>query len=308
VAFGVGEPTCLATSDRSRKDAVMRLSSPTTRRFHLGLWGGLLTSAGGIEKALAAARADLTDPETKLDALIRLRCRADGHPTFIQYQGTIFGKREGEKAAPLFGVIGSSWSKASRAGPGRYALVTTEAGYFTDLSSGAVLEHWVNPLNGLDTTVKHYKSTQKLLVLADRVESIRGRPLPEGFEYTGIVPPAVVIGDQLWMSEDLLVRIPSPAKASFSDPREYFGPFTTATSLASWTAPLSSVMSARRSFVGCTLAYQTLGSWRPFMLMGDAPGLISWRMYGLKLEQFQQIGPGLRSRILADHPDFLDGA
>jgi hypothetical protein len=277
---------------------------PMTRRSHLGLWGGM-TAAAAMIPASGAASLNLADPAQKLEAHIRLRCRTDGQPTYIQYQGAIFGKREGEKAMPLFGVMGVSWSKATRVDPLRYALTTTEAGYFTDLATGAVLDRWTNPLNSVETTVKHYRSTQAQLIMPDEVEPKHERPAPEGFDYTGIVPPALVISDQLWMREDLMVRIPSKSKESFVDPREYFGPFTTATSLASWTAPLLSVADRKRDFVGCTLAYQTLGSWRPFMRMGSDPGLISWRMAGLKLKRFQQVDSALRDRLLGDHPDFL---
>jgi hypothetical protein len=107
------------------------------------------------------------------------------------------------------------------------------------------------------------------------------------------------------MHEDLIGQFPNAPQASFADPLQYFGPVLTASSLATWSAPLTELADPKADFVQSMLSYQTLGSWRPFMRMGSTPGLISWRMFGAKAATVDAVPAALRARVLADYPDFL---
>ena len=92
----------------------------------------------------------------------------------------------------------------------------------------------------------------------------------------------------------------------YEDPREYCGPFRTATSLASFSASLSDALDTARSFTSCTLSYTTVNSWRPWMLMGETPGTITWRLMGRKLRSPTEVGEPLLSWLQQDHPDLLE--
>jgi len=109
----------------------------------------------------------------------------------------------------------------------------------------------------------------------------------------------------VFMTEDLLVRLPNP-KERYEDPREYCGPFRTATSLATFASPLTDVLDTEQSFTPCNLSYTTVNSWRPWMLMGDTPGTITWRLMGRKLRSPTEIGEPLLSWLKQDHPDLLE--
>jgi hypothetical protein len=275
------------------------------RRTHL--WSlataaiGLLSASG---RPATAKPMNLLEPRDKLEAYLRLRARADGKPVYYSYRGTIFGKRDGETAVPLFAVEGFSMMRATRLDDAHVSFANVEAGYYCDLHTGAVLTRWTNPLNGLETTVKHYRSWQYSTVSADTVTPKMEKPVP-GIDYKGTVPPALILGDRVWMNEDLIVRIPNRPKDSFADPLEYVGPAVTATSLATWCGLLADVQNPRLAFVPSTLSYQTLGSWPSFLRMGTQPGLISWRMAGVKLASVDGVPDALRQRVLADYPDFL---
>lgn len=286
----------------------------TSRRTSLGLLAGFaaavaaptpspaatLTSAAGL-----GATLDLTNPQTRLRAYLRIRCRLDGKPTYMPYRGTIFGKPEGKTAVALFDVAGFSWSTVTQVGESRYRLDSVEAGYFLDRASGEPLVRWVNPLNDLETTVRHYRSWAHMMVGPEGLEPLRDGPAPEGVQVTATAGEPTIMNGTVWMHEDLIGQFPSAPQPSFSDPLQYFGPMLTATSLATWCAALADLIDAAAPYVPSMFSYQTLGSWRPFMRMGSAPGLISWRMFGAKGSSLDAVPTALRERVLADYPDFL---
>jgi hypothetical protein len=273
-----------------------------TRRAALtGLAAAALARPG---TAATLKPADLVDPQARLDAFVRMRCRPNGQKGFMWYQGTFFGKPHGEAAVPLMGVVGFSWNTAVRQADGSYLYELQEAGYHTDLATGDRLDRFFNPLNKLTVEPRHYRSGQRTrFTTAGQVLPLAN--LPDGVQYDGSISPARVLGDQVFMTEDLLVRMPNP-KARYEDPREYCGPFRTATSLATFAASLGDVLDTAQSFTPCTLSYTTVNSWRPWMLMGETPGTITWRLMGRKLRSPTEVGEPLLGWLEQDHPDLLE--
>ena len=269
---------------------------------------GLLAGAAGVAASRPVATVDSYDlriPKTRVEAYLRMRSRLDGKQTFMPYRATIFGKPEGKVAVPLFNVEGFSWTKATRTSDSSYRLDGVEAGYFLDLVTRQPLNRWTNPLNGLETTVKHYRTWAHSIVTTKGLEPIQEGPRPPGTLITANTGEPTVMNGKVWMHEDLFAQFPSRPKESFADPLQYFGPLLTATSLATWCADLADLANSAMSFVPTLLSYQTLGSWRPFMRMGSVPGLISWRMFGVKAPSLDGVPKHLRDRVLVDYPDFL---
>ena len=167
-----------------------------------------------------------------------------------------------------------------------------------------MLGEWVNPFNGLTVKPRHYRSGQHSRFTPTSVLP-QIDPWPDGLEYNGVVSPATVIGDSVWCSEDLFVKFPNP-RERYDDPREWSGPFRISTSLATHTVSLEDLEDLDRPFVQSTLAYTTINSWRSWMLMGQTPGVISWRLKGRKFESPDQIDDWLMQRIANDHPELVD--
>lgn len=283
-----------------------RRSPPMTRRQTFAVLGGAAGVLAASPTPAASGEFDLTDPPTRTRAYVRLRGRLDGHKTFMPYRGTIFAKPEGEVAVPVFDVEGFSWTKATALQDGGYRLDSVEAGYFLDRATGKPLDRWTNPLNGVVTTAKHYRSFSHISVATGGIEPIRDTPPPAGTRFTATMGEPTVMNGKVWMHEDLIGQVPNRPKASFADPLEYIGPTITGTSLATWSADLADLADPRLAFVPAVLSYQTIGNWRPFMRMGTAPGVISWRMYGVKQPSIDGVPPPLRERVLAEYPDFLE--
>jgi hypothetical protein len=110
----------------------------------------------------------------------------------------------------------------------------------------------------------------------------------------------------VWMSEDLLVRSPNP-RERYENPLEYCGPYRISTSLATLQSPLAAVLDPDTEFTPCSLSYITINSWRSWMLMGQAPGTITWRLSGRKLQSPDELGEPLLSWLKDEHPDLLAG-
>jgi hypothetical protein len=272
------------------------------RRIALASLAGATIATSNAAPGVTAV--DLSDPQAKLDAFVRMRCQPGGAKGYMWYEGTFFGKRHGEAAVPLLGISGFSWNRALRQTDGNYLYELQEAGYHTDLATGARVDRWQNPLNGLTVEPRHYRSGQKTRFTPERV--IPAQPLPDGIDYKGTISPARVLDDMVWISEDLLVRSPNP-RERYENLLEYSGPYRTSTSLATLQSPLAAVLDPDRAFTPCSLSYVTVNSWRSWMLMGEAPGTITWRLMGRKLRSPDQLGEPLRSWLGDEHPDLVGG-
>lgn len=274
-----------------------------TRRHALA--GAASLTAVGSARQSRASSIDFSDPQQKLDAYVRMRNRGDGRWSFTRYSGTFFAKVEGEVTVPLMGIEGFSRGRMQKQPDGTYLYNLEEAGYHTDLNTGEVLDEWTNPLNTLTVRPKHYRSGQTSIFTPTSVLP-QIDPWPAGLEYNGVVSPVTVIGDSAWCSEDLFVKFPNP-RERFDDERQWSGPYRISTSLATHSVSLSDLENREQPYVQSTMAYTTINSWRPWMLMGQTPGVISWRLKGRKFESPEHMNyDWLMRRVSADHPALVD--
>jgi hypothetical protein len=264
----------------------------------------LALGAGVLLAPMTGARAASIISDD-LRTYLRIRSRLDGKAVFYPYRGTVFGKEFGQSTVPLFDVEGFSWDRLTAVEDGRYRIDTAEAGYFLNRQTGLPLSNWVNPMNGAETEVKHYRSFAHVAISDGKLEPILAGAAPTGLEIAATMSEQTRINGKIWIHEDIIAKIPNKPQSSFADPREYVGPMIEGTSLATWSADIVHLADERRNFVPAMFSYQTLGSWRPFMRMGATPGAISWRIFGTKAPTIDQVPPALRARVLREYPDFL---
>lgn len=260
------------------------------------LLGGMTAAALATSVPPVAAAGRFPNPEDKLATVVRMRSGPAGSALWW-YQGTFFGKPEGEITRPLLRIDGASQVSFEPAGPGRYRSRMDEAGFFSDLDSGRLLEQWRNPLNDKLVEPEHYRSGAVSLITADTVAPDTEK-LPPGIVFQGQVTPFVSHGDSAWVSEELFVSAPS------QDPRE--PALKVQTSLATFHSRLSELEDPQRDFVPCELNYSTLATWRGWMEMGDRPGVISWRLVGSKLRTVGDLPERLAGLLRERQPDLLD--
>jgi hypothetical protein len=239
---------------------------------------------------------------SSLDAHVKMRCNLRGDRTYWYYSGTVFGNEFGKSTQPMLGVEGISFSVLEKLPEGRFRYSLTEAGYYLDLATLSIRDEVVNPFTGEKYRPEHYLSSQKNLFWPDLSVTPDMKAPPPGLEYRGEITPVRVFRDVIWSAEDLFVRLPLAGTAAGSDEPA----FTVQTSLATLTADRREVLDPDIDFVPCQLNYQTLGTFREWMGMGQRPGMISWRMVGTKCT-VRELPGHLAERIARDHKGFFDG-
>jgi len=103
----------------------------------------------GFDTSLVGDYLDLTTPEGNREAIGRINGNIDMETTkFGWFKGVVHGVRLNEKVRDLVGFTGFSAAKLLPSNdpeyPG-YRKVLREVGFYTDLETGEVMEHWHNP-------------------------------------------------------------------------------------------------------------------------------------------------------------------
>ena len=254
----------------------------------------LLAAAGSASAGAAASREIVGSTIDPLLTHIRIRGHRDGRLVYYGYEGTFYGQRSGQRTVPLLHIEGASAGAFVRQSDNSWLYNLREAGWMCDLASGAVLSSWINPLNGKTLTPRHYKSRQSSLFTGSSVKPVSA-DLPAGLEMQGNITRPVIIRDDIWTAEELLVRVP---------PNQAGGAAVVQTSLATLHANLRDLQRGADAWVPATLAYQTLQSWPAWMEMAtEMPGVISWRLMGRKCASVDELPNQVRARIQEQHPE-----
>jgi hypothetical protein len=264
------------------------------RRRFCSLSVAALASGGGRVSAAPSPTSGLI--ANPLETFVRMRSGEAGGLGYWPYAGTIFGRLIDRPAVPLFNVVGIGIGGFVKEPDGSFSHFNNEVGYFTELVSGAQLHMWTNPLNGARCEILSYKSRQESVFRPDMTIAIASPGVPgvkmEGY---GVVGGPKVQGGSLWMSEDLFVKIIRPSS-----------PAIIGSSLASFRIDISDLKRPKSEMVPAQLYYETLGSWRRDMQMGDTPGILSWRMTAEKASSPATLAPDVQKWIERDYPGFFE--
>lgn len=259
--------------------------------------GGAIAATSRSGSLLAAEPAF---PLGDLEAHVRMRGNLRGERSYWYYRGSVFGNVWGQSTAPMLSVEGVSFSLITALPGGRYRYSLNEAGYYGDPETGEITEKVMNPFTGKRYKPKNYLSPQTVIFEPDlSVTPVIDRR-PPGLDYRGVIAPVSTFQNSVWSSEDLFVRMPLPNPDNDPD----LPAFRVQTSLASFTSDRGELLDPDRDFVPCQMNYQTLGTWRPWMGMGQTKGMISMRLTGTKCG-VDDLPVPIKERIARDHPAFF---
>jgi hypothetical protein len=261
-----------------------------------------LTAAPGLAQAATKPWLDLARTPDLFRAYARMRGR-DTAPGLWWYEGTAFGQREGEPQQALLGIEGFSFNRLTVNADGTLSQHMSETGYFKDLVTGAIVDSWVNPMNGQMVTPRHFHSRQQVTATIDSLKTEEGNRPPA--ETRGRIGPAVVGADTTWITENFSSRVSVPQREG-QDPATYPGPVMVLTSMAVFAALTKDVQNKALDFVPATLTFQSISGFLPWMRMGREPGLSVWQLMGRKVRSIDDCPPALRTRIAKDHPGWLE--
>ena len=271
--------------------------------------------AGGVRTL------DFENPADNLYAFGKLWATYADAPVFSAFHGLMFGQVGNRRLEPLFGYAGFGGFQAKVLENGNVRLRGKETGYFTDLSSGEVLDCWDNPYTGERVKVFNF--------LNDRIRGELTPVMPE-FQFgdgedaptlmndgtarrndDGLVPfilPWQRIGDSVLLSWDYTHRYRNPVTADqwpractgeFINPSEHFTFATSWNELADRDNPCAAFQ----------CGFSRLSPFWPWMLMGNSgiDGGLFGRMHSHKGNRgYDDIPAKILAYAEAHHPQFLE--
>lgn len=244
--------------------------------------------------ALGAARSDLEEPEQLLEAYMRLSGALDDRLVVWWMDGVRYGVVDA-RATALFGMKIGMFHQFFRQTDGTHKLVIFELTYYTDLTSGKLLEEFDNPYTGERNRVSHVRLGPEIRHQTSAGLARPDNPMVE--EYASSLGPALISNDDVWIptSVEARIRFPKPTAPEIvlSIYTTIHGSVTDALDTTLLSAP-------------CSLAFQNVLRWEPFMRMGDRPGNMMSRAAGRKLESVDELPDDYRRIAERMHPGYID--
>lgn len=265
-----------------------------TRRNTLAALGGLALGAALPRAALARGGLDLADRGDLLTALAKMRGSTDGRLTIGWVVGTRYAVPE-HVAIPMMGILAATFSQYRRTGPDAFEARAIEVAFFTDVATGELLETWKNPVTGAVVKVPQTRMGPSVTILtADGLKVPRPSGEAAGLELKHRFLPPVVVGDDVWVTEDIRVDA-SPGGQRFAY-----------NELSTYHARKSELDDPARAVVDTQVDYQSLITYRPWMGFGDAPGHTIARGSGRRATRVEDLPPQYLALARRHHPDVLD--
>ena len=269
-----------------------------TRRMALAGTGAMLGAA-----ALKARPARADDHLDKNKVYVQLRGNLDGSDGLWSYSGSYWGKPQGEIARQLFRVDGLSFNGMTLRPDGGVEQKMIECGFWQDPDTGELADDWINPMNGLPCKPVHFKSSQIISFGPDGKWDVPDERRASSRHIEGVIEEPIVNGPVIWSQERLILKSIRPEPEAGSDPLAYTGPIATGTSLATYRADVADL---EQDFVPTTMHYQSMGSWYPWMRMGQRAGTCSFELIGRKLPSTDEIPERVMAFLDERRPGFLD--
>ncbi len=262
---------------------------------------------------------DPIDPAANVAAFGKLWA-SFGDPVLGIFHGTMFASRAGERLQPLFGYVGTGVTVCRLLDNGHVQLRGKETGYFTDLATGAVIDHWDNPFTGQRVEVSPFLNDRiggelglempRLTVGDSTDEALMNEGSAPAADASGTVPfvlPWQVYGDEVLLEWDYAhcypnpvdpVRWPTASTGPTINPSEHFTIYTSLSELSDTSAPSAHFRAG----------FSRLSPWWPWMRMGSGvDGVLFGRLFSRTARRgLDDVPPPLLQRILRDCPSYLE--
>ncbi len=297
-------------------------SGISRRLFLVGAGSAVAAGALGAPAANAAAPGgsfhagdlrQLDSPAGMLDVYVRLSGDTSGKPYYGAYSGHLFAVQPDSMVRALCGFTGFGTGSEQRQPDGSYHHLWHEVGYYTDLRTGKVLDRWKNPLNDAWCDVMHIHNRSVNMVYS----SAPVRPSPPGMEiaYANLAQidnparpyglPYTVIGDQVSVFSDGIAYVPNPL-----DPkvwvRESAGKMMSVAEFNMLTGSLKEALDPAVTSASCNGSWTRIGTWLPWMLLGQRPGHLYYRSATRKLRSVDELAPEVVAYTKQHYPEFLE--
>jgi hypothetical protein len=241
-----------------------QMFSSLSRRHALGTVAGAAALSSLGRRAHAAA-PDFADPAQFLTAVIKMRGATDGSLALGWIKGTRYAVID-NKATPLFGILAATFFSYTRVSALRFDMRFIELAYFTDLATGKHLQSWTNPFTGKTVEVPLTRMGPSLTPVTPSGFDLTDNPRMQAMDANHLFRPAVVAGDDVWVTEEIKISGDPPA----TGPRPFrYNEMTT------YNANLADLSDPDRVRVPTKIQYQSLVGWTGW---ADMDGLNAMNM------------------------------
>jgi hypothetical protein len=194
----------------------------------------------------------------------------------------------------MMGILAATFSQYRRLDADTWEARALEIGYFTDLDTGKLLEKWRNPVTGTTVDVQQTRmGPSRIVITADGLTVPRPSGEAAGLELKHVFQPPVVVGDNVWVTEEIHVDgPPGPRPFVYNE-------------LSTYYARKSELDDPARAAVRTQVQYQSLITYRPWMGFGDTPGHTVARGAGVHVAGIDELPPYYLELTRRLHPDVL---
>lgn len=260
----------------------------------------LLQAAGGLAAlgtwplARAASGLDLSRRADYFTALAKMRASTDERLCI----GWVIGSRYAvvnNRAIPMLGILAATFSQWRRRDAESLQGRSLEVAYFTDLQTGKLLETWTNPVTGRRVEVPQTRMGPSSVVLTPDGLQVETVGEAQGLELEHIFRPAVSVGDDVWITEEIRIY----GERHGAPPFAY-------NEMSTYQASRRALDDPGQAAVPTRVDFHSLVSFRPWMGFGDTPGHTTARGSGRRAAQVSDLPPYYLELTERYHPDVLE--
>lgn len=260
---------------------------------------------------------DIADPRENLYGFAKLWGTIGPKAVKSGYYGVQYAIIGAKRAVPVFGYYGFGNNRNILLPDGSVKVLGKECGYFTDLATGEIIDHWDNPWTGERVEVfpflnDRWRGTlgleQKVFKVGDSETLNNDMGKRASAKGAPFLLPWNRVGDQYLLSWDYAHEYTNPVtpegwpKASSgprANPSEHFVVFTPTDEIDDRSLP------SARFHAGFTRQ----APWWPWMKMGQSgvEGVLMGRMFSYKITgTVDDIPRVVLKRVERDRPDLLE--
>lgn len=262
--------------------------------------------------AMAAPMATATgagfnpaDPMQNAEVLARMNLGIGPLTNYGWFKGRVFAVMGDDQVIqPIFDLEGFGANRMISLGNARYQSLHREVGYYKDLRSGAILESWKNPFTDEMVKVSHIHNDPVNAIIGPTIEAKLGEGMVTEFP---LVLPWTMMGDLAMTSFDVNTRwknVLDPkewpresAGGEYVRVSEYLQFFAKRADLDNWRA---------LERIPTHGSWQRLGTWLPWMLMGNRPGHLFYRSHTKVLTSADELPNDIRAYTEKNFPIFME--
>lgn len=249
------------------------------------------------------------DPVWNRETAARLQADTNGSQVYGRCSGVVTGVRPGEAVRPLFNFEVFSTIRVLRQSDGNYQRMCKETIFYTDPTTGAVLDEWTNPYTGERVKVVDVHNDPYNWVIASTVQP----PAMPGLINNG---QAVAGGKpflQHWLElgPDTIVMVEDghgyyPNRLDPAHwPRESSGPMIQSSELFRYFISRADMEDPTKTHLPHNGSWVRVQPWLPWMLMGTTPGHVMYDGVFRPSRTLDYFSPAVIARIRERYPDYL---